>query len=119
DLVTILAVVVGASLCADVAWYSVGRWHGARVLDPLRRRFAWVSARIDSLTNLRRLHAVVFLVGIRFLPEINPFVAGLAGATRATPGEYVLCAVGSALLWAGTWTGLGYVLGAAIAGHPA
>ena len=58
-------------------------------------------------------------MGARFLPELNPVAAGLAGATRATLGRYLPCAVGTALIWAGTWTGLGYVLGAAMADHSA
>jgi len=116
EFMTVMAVVVGASLCADVAWYSVGRWRGAQVLSPLRLRFDWVSARIDRAANLPLAHEVV-RVGVRFLPELNPVAAGLAGATRATLGRYLPCAAGSALIWAGTWIGLGYVLRGAIAGH--
>jgi membrane protein DedA with SNARE-associated domain len=119
DLMTTVTVVVGAALCADLAWYSVGRWRGAQVLGRLRLRFEWLSTRIDRATNLSTAHEVVFLVGARFLPELNPLAAGLAGATRATIGRFLPCAVGSALIWAGTWTGLGYVLGAAIAGYRA
>jgi membrane protein DedA with SNARE-associated domain len=117
EFMTVLAVVVGAALCADVAWYSVGRWRGAQVLRPLRLRFEWVSTRIERAANLSMAHEVVLRVGVRFLPELNPVAAGLAGATQATLGRYLPCAVGSAFIWAGTWIGLGYVLGAAVAGH--
>jgi len=116
ELMTILAVGVGAALCADVAWYCVGRWHGVRALGPLRRRSTWAGAWIDRVANLSRAHEVFLLMGARFLPELNPLAAGLAGATRATLGRYLSCAAGTALIWAGTWTGVGYVLGAAIAG---
>src|SRR5262249_29707881 len=58
EFMTVMAVVVGASLCADVAWYSVGRWRGAQVLSPLRLRFDWVSARIDRAANLPLAHEV-------------------------------------------------------------
>jgi membrane protein DedA with SNARE-associated domain len=119
EFMTVLAVVVGAALCADVAWYSVGRWRGAQVLRPLRLRFERVSARIDRAANLSMTHEVVLRVGVRFLPELNPVAAGLAGATRAPLGRYLPYAAGSALIWAGTWIGLGYVLRAAIASHGA
>src|SRR5262245_13592256 len=89
DLMTILAVVIGAALCADMAWYGVGRWRGARVLSPLRRRFDWVRKRIDRVANLSPVEEVVFLMGTRFLPELNPVAAGLAGATRTTLGRYL------------------------------
>jgi membrane protein DedA with SNARE-associated domain len=111
-----LALGVGAALCADVAWYCVGRWHGLRALGPLRRRSTRAGAWIDRVANLSRAHEVVLMMGARFLPELNPLAAGLAGATRATLGRYLSCAAGTALIWAGTWTGLGYVLGAATAG---
>jgi membrane protein DedA with SNARE-associated domain len=117
ELVTILAVGVGAALCADVAWYCVGRWHGVRALGPLRRRSTWAGAWIDRVANLPRAHEVVLLMGVRFLPELNPLAAGLAGATRVTLGRYLSCSAGTALVWAGTWTGLGYLLGAVIAGY--
>jgi membrane protein DedA with SNARE-associated domain len=116
DLMTILTVVIGAALCADIAWYSLGRWRGAQVLSPLRRRFDWVSTQVDRVTNLSRVEALVFLMGVRFLPELNPVAAGLAGATQATLGRYLARAAASALIWAATWTGLGYLLGTAIVG---
>jgi membrane protein DedA with SNARE-associated domain len=119
DLMMIPAVVVGASLCADLAWYSVGRWRGAQVVGPIRRRFEWVSTQIDRVANLSPVDEVMLLMGARFLPELNPLAAGLAGATRATLGRYLPRAAGSALIWATTWIGLGYVLGAAVAGSSA
>src|SRR5262249_55818008 len=117
EFMTILTEVVGATLVADVAWYSVGRWRGAQVLHSFRLRFQRVSRRIDQAANLSIGHHVVFRVGAGFLPELNRVAAGLAGATRAALGHYLACAAGSAIIWAGTWTGLGYVLRAAFAGH--
>jgi hypothetical protein len=46
----------------------------------------------------------------KFLPGINPLVAGLAGVAGIGVGRFVVYDVGSAALWAGTWTGLGYLL---------
>jgi membrane protein DedA with SNARE-associated domain len=117
ELMTIMIVVVAAALCADAAWYSLGRWRGGEALAPLRRRFTWVKRHLDGATGISVSHGIVLLMGARFVPELNPVVAGVAGATRATPGRYFLCATASALIWAGTWTGLGHVLGAALARH--
>ena len=111
--------VVGAALCADIAWYSVGRRQGARALARLCRRFEWASRRLERVAHLPLGHEVALLMSARFLPELNPVAAGFAGATRATLGHYLPCAAGTALIWAGTWTGLGYLLGAAIAGQSA
>src|SRR6266849_3178332 len=35
SIAVILAVAVGATLCADLGWYSLGRWRGARALEML------------------------------------------------------------------------------------
>ena len=114
DLATILTVVVGAALCADLAWYAVGRWRGRRALIWFRRS-RWVRRAIDRMANLSPVRQALVLFGARFLPEVNPVAAGLAGASRAALGRYLLYAIGTAAVWASTWIGAGYVLGAVIA----
>ena len=61
------------------------------------------------MRTLSPVHRALVLVGARFLPEVNPVAAGLAGARRVTLGRYLLLGIGTAAVWAGTWTGLGYV----------
>ncbi len=46
----------------------------------------------------------------KFFFEVNAAVSALAGSSRIPLGEFLLCDVASALLWAGTWAGIGYVL---------
>ena len=46
----------------------------------------------------------------RFLPELNPIAAGLAGATGVAIGRYVAMSGVSAVAWAGGWTTAGYLL---------
>jgi membrane protein DedA with SNARE-associated domain len=111
DLAGVVAVVVGAALCADLAWYGVGRLGGVRALIWVRR-FPWTSRAIDRMANLSPIRRAVALVSARFLPEANPVAAGLAGASRATLGRYLPYAMGTAVVWASTWSGMGYVLGA-------
>jgi membrane protein DedA with SNARE-associated domain len=118
DLAGIVAVVVGAALCADLAWYGLGRWRGARALTWFGR-FRWASWAMGRLADLSPIRRAVTLVGARFLPEANPVAAGLAGASRATLGRHLLYGLGTAAVWASTWTGLGYVLGAVSGGGEA
>jgi membrane protein DedA with SNARE-associated domain len=54
------------------------------------------------------------LLSARFLPELNPVGAGLAGATGLPPVRFLLSALGSAVLWASAWAGAGYALTEAI-----
>ena len=112
-LTAILAVIVAAALCADLAWYSVGRWRGARTLSWFRR-FRWASRVMDWTASLSPTRQIAVLISARFLPEANPVAAGLAGASRTTLGRYLLGGLGTAVIWAGTWTGIGYILGAMI-----
>jgi membrane protein DedA with SNARE-associated domain len=109
----ILAVVVAGALSADLAWYSLGRWRGAQTLAFLSRR-AKPRAWVERGERLFLAHRFRVLLGGRFLPELNPIGAVLAGATGVPPGSFLMSASGSALVWAGAWAGAGYVLSGAI-----
>ena len=57
----------GASLCADLGWYTVGRWRGHRAL---RRSGASRGTRVRSTTPSALLaHDRVFQLGARFCPS--------------------------------------------------
>jgi hypothetical protein len=91
----ILATAVAAALSADLVWYGLGRWRGAQALAVLRRRVkprAWM----DRVESLFLAHRFGTLFGARFLPEMNPVGAGLAGASGVGPAYFLLS--GSALV---------------------
>jgi membrane protein DedA with SNARE-associated domain len=104
-------VVVAAALVADAIWYGLGRWHGRDVLVGLARLLRRSAAYVDGAEGRFRGHQVAFILGGRFLPELNPIAAGMAGATRMGPARYSLIAMTSAFAWAFAWTGAGYALG--------
>jgi membrane protein DedA with SNARE-associated domain/rhodanese-related sulfurtransferase len=109
DLALAIATAVAATLAADVLWYWLGRFHGARVLELLCR----VSLDPDSLIRHAKerfaAHRLRYLVLAKFLPGVNPLAAGLAGAVLIRPDHFVLYAGAGALLWAGAWMALGYL----------
>jgi len=104
-------VAVGAALVADAVWYGLGRWRGRGALLALARLLRQSAEYVDGAERRFRGHQVAFLLGGRFLPELNPIAAGMAGATRMRLGRYTLMAMTSALAWAFAWTGAGYALG--------
>ena len=104
-------VVVGAALLADGIWYGLGRWRGRDVLLALARLLKRSAEHVDRTEGRFRGHQAVFILGSRFLPELNPIAAGMAGATHMRPARYTLIAIMSALAWAFAWTGAGYALG--------
>ena len=104
-------VVVGAALVADGIWYGLGRWRGRDVLLALARLLRRSAEHVDRAEGRFRGHQAVFILGSRFLPELNPIAAGMAGATHMRPARYTPIAIMSALAWAFAWTGAGYALG--------
>jgi membrane protein DedA with SNARE-associated domain len=114
SLVEMLALTVAASLCADLGWYGLGRWRGAGVLALLARLSSRAAAFIRRAQDGFLAHGAVFHLGARFLPELNPVAAGLAGATGVRIGRFVGYGAASALVWAGAWIGIGYAVGDAV-----
>jgi membrane protein DedA with SNARE-associated domain/rhodanese-related sulfurtransferase len=109
NLALAIAAAMAATLAADVLWYWLGRFHGARVLELLCR----FSLDPDSLIRHAKerfvAHRLRYLVLAKFLPGVNPLAAGLAGAVPIRLDRFVLYAAAGALLWAGAWMTLGYL----------
>ncbi len=110
SLATLVAVIVGASLVADLVWYGIGRWASPHVLRLLERLSGRAAERVKAAERHVLAYRLGFMLCCRFLPEVNPLAAAIAGAARVAPGRYMLVATISALAWAGTWTGAGYAL---------
>src|SRR6202022_1589171 len=82
SIVEIFTVAVVATLCADLIWYGLGRWRGAGVLALLGRLSPRTKVLVRRAQDGFLAHAGRVQVTARFLPELNPVAAGLAGATR-------------------------------------
>jgi membrane protein DedA with SNARE-associated domain len=114
DVVIAATVAIGAALGADLAWYGLGRWRGGWALTALRRLPGRTGGFVDHAERLFIAHDRAFQVGARFLPELNPVAAALAGAARTKPKRFVVGAVTSAAVWVATWIGAGYLIGGAV-----
>ena len=110
------ALAVAGTLCADLGWYLAGRWRGARVLGMLARISPGAPTLVRRAQTGFLAHARTFSLIARFLPELNPVAAGLAGATGVRPARFVGWGVLSAVAWAGAWLGLGYLVSDAVTG---
>jgi len=106
----VVAAGVGGTIVADLVWFSLGRWRGAQALGVLGRISRRARTYILRAQGFLMAHRLRFLLSARFLPEMNPVAAGLAGAAGVRVVPYFSSAVGSALIWTGTWAGLGYLL---------
>lgn len=110
-----IVLAVAASLLADVAWYALGRRHGARALGILCRITLEPDSCVRRAQQLFLRHRLRALLIAKFLPGVNPLAAGLAGMVRVAFRRFVIYDLGSAVVWAGTWTVLGYVMSDVIA----
>ena len=110
SLVTTVVVTVTASLTADITWYGIGRWWGARAVALLGKCSRRAATRVELAKRRFGAHQLGFLFASRFLPELNPLAAGLAGVARIQPVRYIAIVTVSALVWATTWTGVGFAL---------
>ena len=101
DLGWALLAALAGSVLADLIWSGVGRRWGHRVLR---------LAAVDRARRLFLAHRLGALVIGKFFFEVNAAVAALAGTSGIGVVEFLVYDVGSALVWAGTWGGLGWVL---------
>ena len=109
-----VVVAVAATLCADLGWFGLGRWRGASVLALLGRFSPNAKAFVRRAQDAFLAHSGLFRLSARVLPEMNPIAASLAGATGQTITRFVAYGTVSAVIWAGTLIGLGYLLGNAV-----
>jgi membrane protein DedA with SNARE-associated domain len=118
SLIGLVAGAAGATLGADLGWYGLGRCHGAEALTRLLRAFRQPPATVDRVLRVFRAHHFGFVWTARFLPELNPILAGLAGVTGVGLPRFLLYASGSAFTWVGVWVGAGFLLAGSLAGSP-
>lgn len=115
SLSSAIGLAAAATMLADLAWYAVGRRQGPRALGLLCRITLEPDFCVRRAQDLFRRYRLRALLLAKFLPGVNPLAAGLAGAVGVGVARFVAYDLGSALVWAGTWTTLGYVMSDLIA----
>jgi membrane protein DedA with SNARE-associated domain len=109
-----LALIVAACLLADLVWYTLGRRLGSRVL----RLLCTITLEPDSC--VRRTEDIFIRYGVRsllvtkFIPGLSAVAPPLAGMVGVGVARFVTYSVLGAVLWGGTWAGLGYLAGDAV-----
>jgi len=104
-----LLVSVFACLCADTLWYELGRRNGIKIVQWLCK----ISLEPDSC--VRRTEGVFekqgarSLVVAKFLPGLSAVATPLAGIFQMKYRRFLVYDALGALLWAGSYLGLGYV----------
>jgi membrane protein DedA with SNARE-associated domain len=108
SLAASLVVSIIAALVADTLWFQLGRSRGLQTL----RLLCKISLEPDSC--VRRTEGVFSTQGERtllfskFVPGLSTIAPPLAGVVRMAPWRFVLFDALGAILWAGTFLGLGF-----------
>jgi membrane protein DedA with SNARE-associated domain len=110
----VLLVAIGASLAADSVWFLLGRSHGNRVLKTLCRISLSPDSCVRQTESVFERWGMRSLLVAKFIPGFSTVAPPLAGATRASLGEFLLFDAGGALLWAGAGVAGGMVFHRAI-----
>jgi membrane protein DedA with SNARE-associated domain len=114
SLILALGVVLAASLPPDLAWFELGRRRGPRVLA----RICAISLEPDWC--VRRTEALFIRFGrklllvAKFLPGLSAVASPLAGSAGVPRWQFLLLDVTGALVWSGTWLGIGYAFSDAL-----
>jgi membrane protein DedA with SNARE-associated domain len=109
ELPVVVAVGVTASLLSDVIWYEIGRVRGSRVTRVLCRISLEPDSCVRRSQDIFARYGGGALLVAKFVPGLNTVAQPLAGILGMRRSRFLLYDAVGALLWIGTYTGLGYV----------
>jgi membrane protein DedA with SNARE-associated domain len=109
-----IGAIVAVALPVDLVWLEVGRRRGARVLSSLCRLSLEPDSCVRRTENLFLHYGVRAILAAKFLPGLTTVLPPLAGIFGVPRLQFALYEIAGVLLWAGFWTGIGYVFSDAI-----
>jgi membrane-associated protein len=117
-VVPVLVVVAVGSLAGDLTVYRLGRLIGS----PLLRRFARPGTRkrkaYEWTERALERRGLTLVLTYRFVPLMRVAVPLCAGLTRYPPRAYAVATAVGSVVWAATFTTVGYVGGAPFQDQP-
>jgi membrane protein DedA with SNARE-associated domain len=109
NMAVALLVVVAACLVADLAWFELGRRHGARILALLCRISLEPDSCVRRTENALAAGGARTLLLAKFLPGLSTAAPPVAGMLHMRLSRFLLWDVAGAVLWSGSYLALGYV----------
>jgi membrane protein DedA with SNARE-associated domain len=99
-----------AVIAADIFWYGLGRYRGARILKFLCRITLEPDSCVRRTENVFLRHGAHSLLVAKFVPGLNTAAPSLAGVFRMPVPSFVLFDSLGAFFWVVTFIGVGFVL---------
>jgi membrane protein DedA with SNARE-associated domain len=109
NLALSLFLAVGASVLADTLWFQAGRHQGIKVLQWLCRITLEPDSCVRRTEGLFERQGARSLLIAKFIPGLSAVATPLAGIFHMRLRRFLLFDAFGALLWAGTFLGLGYL----------
>ena len=114
SLAALLATAVGASLIADIGWYSVGRRVGGPVLRTLCRISLSPDSCVRQTESIFTRWGAQSLMVAKFIPGFASVATAMAGVLRVPLWRFLPADAIGATLWSGVAIALGYIFRNAI-----
>jgi membrane protein DedA with SNARE-associated domain len=103
-----LLLALAGSLLSDYFWYELGRRRGGKVLNFLCRMSLEPDTCVRKTEDSFAKHGARSLLIAKFVPGLSTVAPPLAGMFHMPVRRFLLFNTGGALLWAGSFMGLGY-----------
>jgi len=104
-----IVLAITGSVCADLLWFQLGRWKGARVLRFVCRVALEPDSCVNKTRSLFLRHGVKSLLYAKFVPGLDTVAPPIAGMLGVRVVPFVLWSATGGALWIGTFGGLGYL----------
>jgi membrane-associated protein len=110
SLPVLIVLLIAAAVLGDAVNYSVGKYFGPKVWSWEQSRF-FNRAAFDRTHAFYEKHGAITIIVARFLPFVRTFAPFVAGVAAMTYPKFALYNVVGGVLWVGSLTVLGYVVG--------
>src|SRR5262249_53201054 len=109
SFVLVVATAAIASVCADLIWFALGRYHGRSVLRLICRISLEPDYCVRRTEDAFERMGLWALLPSKFVPGLNAATVPLAGMMQTPLIRYIPFDASGAVLWAGTYALLGYL----------
>ncbi len=113
-ILLVLLLAITATLASDSVWFALGRRYGQRILRLLCRVALQPESCARRAQDFLARHGVRSLLISKFIPGMNRTLLPLTGTTRVGYSRFVAYDFFGALIWAGAYSGCGYIFSDAL-----
>jgi len=112
SLTTTLGLAIVASLLSDSIWYELGQRRGHAILNLICRISLEPDSCVRRTEDVYTRHGSRSLIFAKFVPGLGTVAPPLAGMFRMPVWRFLLWDLAGVFLWAGAFTGSGYLFSA-------